>query len=88
VLSSRWHNWFRTIRITIEIDDKLMAKAMKAAGRSTKKETVHEALELLVRIRDSQRTMQKLRGKVQWEGDLDAMRRAGAPVHWPEHDKE
>jgi Arc/MetJ family transcription regulator len=76
------------MRIIIEVDDELMAKAMKAAGRSTKKETVHEALELLVRIRDSQRTMRELRGKVQWEGDLDAMRRADAPVHWPEHSEK
>jgi Arc/MetJ family transcription regulator len=76
------------MRITIEIDDELMAKAMKAAGRSTKEETVHAALELLVRIRDNQHKIRDLRGKVQWEGDLDAMRRADAPVHWPEHDGE
>ena len=30
----------------------------------------------LIRIRDNQRKMRDLYGKVQWEGDLDAMRRA------------
>jgi len=76
------------VRITIEIDDKLMAKAMKATGRSTKEETVQEALKLLVRVRESQGNLRQLCGKIEREGDLDAMRRADAPVHWPEHDEE
>ncbi len=48
---------------------------MKAAGTTTKRETVEKALELLVRI-DAQKAFRKLRGKLQWEGDLDAMRRS------------
>jgi Arc/MetJ family transcription regulator len=66
----------RGMRTNIDIDDRLMTRAMKAAGKSTKKETVQEALELLIRIRDNQRKMRDLYGKVQWEGDLDAIRRA------------
>jgi Arc/MetJ family transcription regulator len=62
------------MRTTIEIDDKLMKRAMKAAGVTTKRETVTRALELLVRI-DGQKAIRKLRGKIQWEGDLDALRR-------------
>jgi Arc/MetJ family transcription regulator len=62
------------MRTTIEIDDKLMKRAMRAAGVTTKRETVRKALELLVRI-DGQRAFRKLRGKLQWEGDLDALRR-------------
>jgi Arc/MetJ family transcription regulator len=62
------------MRTNIDIDDELMAKAMKAAGTKTKKETVEEAgLKELVRKGDMQKLI-KLRGKVQWEGDLDAMR--------------
>jgi Arc/MetJ family transcription regulator len=61
------------MRTNIDIDDELMAKAMKAAGTKTKKETVEEGLKALVRKGDMQRLI-KLRGKVQWEGDLDAMR--------------
>jgi Arc/MetJ family transcription regulator len=63
------------MRTNIDIDDELLAKAMAASGKTTKKDTVHEALELLVRIRQGQTALRKLRGKIEWEGDLDAMRR-------------
>ena len=62
------------MRTNIEIDDKLMKQAMKAAGTTTKRETVEKALELLVRI-EGQKEIRSLRGKIVWEGDLDAMRR-------------
>ncbi|MBA3446323.1 MAG: type II toxin-antitoxin system VapB family antitoxin [Pseudaminobacter sp.] len=62
------------MRTNIEIDDKLLARAMAASGKRTKKDTVQEALELLVRLR-SQAALRALRGKIDWEGDLDAMRR-------------
>ena len=39
------------MRMNIEIDEKLMAAAMKAGGYSTKKETVEAALKMLVRKR-------------------------------------
>jgi Arc/MetJ family transcription regulator len=63
------------MRTNIDIDEKLLAEAMSAAGKTTKKDTVHEALELLVRIRRNQTAIRALRGKIEWEGDLDAMRR-------------
>jgi len=62
------------MRTNIDIDDKLMAKAMKAAGTKTKKETVEEGLKALVRRGDMQKLL-ALQGKIKWEGDLDAMRR-------------
>ena len=62
------------MKIEIEIDDKLMKQAMKASGSSTKRETVAKALELLIRI-DGQKAIRKLRGKIEWEGDIDAWRR-------------
>ena len=62
------------MRINIEIDGRLMRQAMKAAGTATNRETVEKALELLVRI-DAQGAIRRLRGKLQWEGDLDTMRR-------------
>ncbi len=61
------------MRTNIDIDDELMAKAMKAAGTKTKKETVEEGLRALVRNGDMRKLIE-LRGKVQWDGDLDAMR--------------
>jgi Arc/MetJ family transcription regulator len=63
------------MRTNIEIDDKLMAEAMKAMGTKTKRETVEKALLAQVRV-SRQKGILKLKGKVQWEGDLDAWRRA------------
>ncbi|ARB44263.1 type II toxin-antitoxin system VapB family antitoxin [Alloalcanivorax xenomutans] len=63
------------MRTNIVIDDKLMAEALKASGCETKKEAVEQGLKLLVRL-NRQQELRKLRGKVQWEGDLDQMRGA------------
>ena len=62
------------MRTNIEIDDKLMADALKASGAKTKRETVEEALRLLVRTH-GQRRIRKYRGKLKWEGSLNEMRR-------------
>ena len=62
------------MRTTIDIDDALMAEALKASGCKTKKAAVEEGLRLLVRTR-RQRGIRKLRGKLRWEGSLDEMRR-------------
>ncbi|BDA83773.1 DUF2191 domain-containing protein [Aureimonas sp. SA4125] len=70
------------MRTNIEIDDDLMQAAMTAGGYSTKRETVSAALELLVRTRKveagydaAQRELLALEGQIEWEGDLDALRR-------------
>ena len=61
------------MRTNIDIDDVLMAEAMAALGSKTKRETVEKALEDAVR-RARQREIIKYRGKIAWEGDLEAMR--------------
>ena len=61
------------MRTNIDIDDELLRKAMKAAGTKTKKDTVEAGLKELVRKGDMRKLI-NLRGKVQWDGDLDAMR--------------
>ena len=61
------------MRTNIEIDDKLMADAMKATGLKTKRETVEESLRLLTQMR-AQQELLSLRGKIKWIGDLDEMR--------------
>ena len=61
------------MRTNIDIDDKLMAEAMKAMGTKTKRETVEKALLAQVRV-SRQKGILKLKGKVQWEGDLDRLR--------------
>lgn len=62
------------MRTNIVIDDELMQKALKASGFKTKKETVEEGLKLLVAM-DKQARIRDYRGKLKWEGDLEAMRR-------------
>jgi Arc/MetJ family transcription regulator len=62
------------MRTNIEIDDKLMERAMKSSGASTKKAVVEAALRLLVRTH-AQSGIRKYWGKVKWEGNLDESRR-------------
>ena len=61
------------MRTNIMIDDELMTKAQILSGNKTKKDTVDEALKLLVKMK-AQAELRKLRGTLQWEGDLDDMR--------------
>ena len=62
------------MRTNIEIDPDLKANAMKLTGAKTKREVVEEGLRTIVRL-DRQRGMLKLRGEINWVGDLDEMRR-------------
>jgi Arc/MetJ family transcription regulator len=66
------------MRIHIEIDDELLARAMTATGLSTKRATVEEGLRLLVRLRDQVRALVELKG-LGWEGDLSKMRKDRFP---------
>jgi Arc/MetJ family transcription regulator len=61
------------MRTNIEIEDELMAEAMKAAGTQTKRETVERALHALIQLQ-TQEQLRQLRGKLPWDGDLEAMR--------------
>ena len=61
------------MRTNIEIDDRLMADALKATGLSTKKEAVELGLKALIKLK-KQSSIRALRGKLKWEGDLDEMR--------------
>jgi Arc/MetJ family transcription regulator len=61
------------MRTNIVIDDQLMAEAMRASGAKTKRAAVEEALRTMIRLRGQQEIL-KLRGKINWVGDLDAMR--------------
>ena len=61
------------MRTNIEIDDRLLAEAMRAAGTSTKKATVEAGLVELIRRHRTRKVLQ-LRGAVDWTGDLDEMR--------------
>jgi Arc/MetJ family transcription regulator len=57
------------MRTNIDIDDRLMAQAMRRSGARTKKAAVEAGLRLLAQTH-AQGGIRRLRGKVQWEGDL------------------
>jgi len=61
-------------RTTIELDDALVEKAMRLTGARTKREVVHIALRRLVDKGSLYRATLRLRGKLPWEGDVDAWR--------------
>ena len=61
------------MRTNVVIDDKLMAEALESTGLNTKKAVIEEALRTLVRLR-KQEKVRSLRGKLQWEGDLNTLR--------------
>ena len=55
------------------IDDKLMHETLRVSGAKTKREAVELGLRTLLRL-SKQSEIRQMRGKVQWQGDLDAMR--------------
>ncbi|BDI04154.1 type II toxin-antitoxin system VapB family antitoxin [Sphaerotilus microaerophilus] len=61
------------MRTNIVIDEKLMAEAIKVTGARTKREAVELGLKTLLQL-NRQSAVRQLRGQVQWEGDLEAMR--------------
>ena len=62
------------MRTNIEIDDTLMAEAQKASGHATKKQTVEQALRLMIRLR-RQRDVEAAFGKYRWRGNLGRSRK-------------
>ncbi len=63
------------MRTNIEIDDLLMKEAQKVSGHATKKQTVEQALRLMIRLR-RQREVDTAYGRYRWRGNL-ARSRAG-----------
>jgi len=61
------------MRTNILIDDKLMRDTLRATGLKTKREAVEQGLRTLLRL-SKQAEIRKLRGKLDWQGDLNAMR--------------
>ncbi len=61
------------MRTNIVIDDDLMTAAMRATGSKSKREAVELGLRTLLRLR-RQAEIRDYRGKLDWLGDLEAMR--------------
>jgi Arc/MetJ family transcription regulator len=67
-------------RTNIDIDEDLVAEAMRRFGLRTKREAVDLALRRLVGPRLSPEFLESLEG-MGWEGDLDEMR-SSDPASW------
>jgi Arc/MetJ family transcription regulator len=61
------------MKTNIEIDEALLNEAKKLSQAKTKKQVVEQALQYYIQSL-YRKQMLELRGKVQWEGDLDQMR--------------
>jgi len=61
------------MRTNIVIDDQLMKDTLRLTGLKTKREVVELGLQTLLRLRQ-QTAIKELRGKLDWQGDLNAMR--------------
>jgi Arc/MetJ family transcription regulator len=62
-----------TMRTNIVIDDALMTEALAVSCATTKREVVELALRALIRLQ-AQEELKSLRGKIDWQADLKAMR--------------
>ena len=61
------------VRTNIVLDQDLVEQAKALTGIKTTRAVVHEALQTFVQRRE-QASVRQLRGKLQWEGDLEASR--------------
>jgi Arc/MetJ family transcription regulator len=60
-------------RTVIDIDEEIFEQAKRLTGLRKKVDVVNYALKKLVEQKEIERILE-LRGKVGWEGDLEAMR--------------
>lgn len=65
-----------TIRTNIVIDKNLIDAGLKTTGLKTRRELVDFALRELLR-HEQQKNLLKLKGQVDWQGDLNDMRSGG-----------
>ena len=69
------------MRTNIDIDDSLLAEAVKRSGLRTKREVVDFALRRYVKLERQREALEGLRG-LGWDGDLDAMRTDEPAREW------
>jgi len=62
------------MRTTLNIDDDALRAAMELSQGLTKTEVINEALRRMVRAKRRRRLLE-LRGTVEWEGDVDQLRK-------------
>ncbi|HZY67191.1 MAG TPA: type II toxin-antitoxin system VapB family antitoxin [Devosia sp.] len=76
------------MRTNIDIDDDLMAAAMKATGTTTKKAAVEEAMRRTVRNEELKEALERLRG-IGWDAPPSENRqfREDGTVYYPSDEK-
>lgn len=62
-------------RINIVLDDELIKQAMQVSGAKTRRQVVDRALRELVARGSVYRALRELKGKMPWDGDVNAWRR-------------
>ena len=62
------------MRTTLNIDDEALQAAMRFSEGRTKTEVINEALRRFVRAKRRRQLLQ-MQGKIEWEGDIDALRK-------------
>jgi Arc/MetJ family transcription regulator len=62
-------------RTNIDLDDRLVEEGLRVFKCKTKKELIHLALRELLKT-EKRKEILKLRGRLQWEGDLEETRRS------------
>lgn len=62
------------MRTTLNLDDQTLQEAMSYREGQTKAEIMNEALRRFVRGKQ-QKELLELRGKVDWQGDVDELRK-------------
>ena len=60
-------------RTNVVLDDELVEKCLAATGLKTRRELIDYALREVLRHKN-QRRLLELKGRVNWEGDLETMR--------------
>jgi Arc/MetJ family transcription regulator len=63
------------MRTNIDLDETLVTRGLQLSGLRTKKDLVNMALREFIRKNDQKKILE-LRGKIQWQGDLDLMRQS------------
>ena len=61
------------MRSNIALDDKLMQQELQASGLKDEQQAIELGLRTLIRLYH-QEQLRRQRGKLNWEGDLNAMR--------------
>ncbi|WP_051710419.1 type II toxin-antitoxin system VapB family antitoxin [Andreprevotia chitinilytica] len=66
-------DWMNPMRTHVELDDDLLAQVIALGQFPTKKAAIHAALADFAKTLKRQQLL-ALRGKVQWQGDLEQLR--------------